>query len=222
MKTDVFKSLAWDKPYTVFKAWDKISKQRVEELDEIFPVEDYSNCFIRQLDNWYNRPPCKGDILVLQGKPDTCKTKCVLSWATSRGINWFKAPSSLREWYGYNNQDLVIWDDMDENRKDLASQRMAQLRDHQVVLLDVKCKQGIQVRVPKMIITVNEDLIYEKTPSKFQARTILCKIEESLLKDEVTSNNQPVKDMTYRKKGMVINGVTTQLLDSDGNQVEHW
>lgn len=79
-----------------------------------------------------------------------CKTKFVLSWAKERGYSVYKAPSSLREWFAFNDQNILLWDDCDENRCDLGGQRITHLFDDQIVSLDVKCAQGIMVRCPKI------------------------------------------------------------------------
>lgn len=187
MESEAFKTLGWDKPYQCITAFRELSKARTTELtEEIFPLSDYRYDMITFMDEWYKGKKLKGDVLIFQGIPDMCKTRFVLSWAHHRNHTIFKAPASMREWYDYKGQDIVVWDDMCEDRKDLGGQRITQLFDNQITSLDVKCTQGIHVKCPKIILTVNCGLVYDETPEKFIARSTLVNIRSSLLINPLT------------------------------------
>lgn len=147
MESDVYKELGQSLAYQLVTCFRELSRKKEVELEEeIYPLSDYDPRVVKWFDKWYKGDKRKGDTLLLQGIPDTAKTRFVFSWAKARGLSIYKCPASLREWYGYTGQDICLWDDMSEDRKDLGGQRMAQLLDGQITSLDVKCVQGIQVK----------------------------------------------------------------------------
>lgn len=207
MESEAFKTLGWNKPFQCITAFRELSKTKPIIIEEqTFPIEDYREDVIAKFDEWYNSPKTKGDVLIVQGPPDTGKTRFLFSWAKHRNIEVFKAPASMREWYTYDNQDLIIWDDISEDRKDLGGQRMAQLLDNQIVDLDIKCAQGIKVQCSKIIMTMNEEFIMENAPEKFQARCCLIKVHSHLTKKPIKENKFAWKrmDIYQEDTGIII------------------
>jgi hypothetical protein len=207
MKSEAFCALAWEKPYQCITAFREISKvQKIKLEEQFFPLSDYNDEMVKTMDHWYGDEKKKGDVLIFQGKPDVCKTRFIFSWAKERGYTVFKAPSSLREWYHFMNEDIILWDDMDEDRKDLGGQRLTQLFDGQITSLDVKCVQGIQVQCEKIIITMNEGFKYEYAPEKFKARTCLVSVTESLMKKPKEMLKYEYNSMIFKNKVVKLQG----------------
>jgi len=92
--------------------------------------------------------------------------------------------------------------DMSEDRKDLGGQRMAQLLDGQITSLDVKCVQGIQVKCPKIIMTMNTDFDFEDSPEKFRARVCRFRVNHHLTLKKIDTSKFEVRDVEYSKHGM--------------------
>jgi len=203
MESDVYKELGQSLAYQLVTCFRELSKKKKVKLEEeIYPLSDYSKSMVNFMDRWYDGPKKKGDTLLFQGDPDTGKTRFLFSWAAERGLSVYKCPSSLREWYGYEGQDICIWDDMSEDRKDLGGQRMSQLLDGQVVSLDVKCVQGIEVKCPKIIITMNNDFDFYDSPAKFKARVCLVKIQHHLSNEKINISKYPFKIVRYNEHGL--------------------
>lgn len=211
MKDDAVKEIMWDRPYQCISTFREIARVpeeiKEEKMDKTFPLDTYVEPMIEFFDQWFASDKRKGDCIIMQGKPDYGKSTFLYSWAKERGYSCFKAPASLRDWHGYDDQDIVIWDDMDEDRRDLRHQRITQLFDGQVTFLDLKYGKGVNVKCPKIIVTVNNGFDYYRSPAKFQARTTLCSINGSLLKNPVEIDKFPINSVTWStESGLVLDG----------------
>jgi len=96
----------------------------------------------------------------------------------------------------------MVMRDMSEDRKDLGGQRMAQLLDGQITSLDVKCVQGIQVKCPKIIMTMNTDFCFEESPEKFRARVCRFRVEHHLTLKKIDTSKFEHTDVKYTKHGV--------------------
>ena len=170
----VYKTLGDKFGYHLVRCFNRLS---VKPIKECLPLSDYNDLAIKQMDWWWKQPISKGDVLIIQGHTD--KTGFIFSWAKERNITIFKCPESMRGWYNWDRQKLCIWDgdDMSKNRRNLGEQRFSQLLDHQIISIE-----GKNIRINKMIIIVNMKFDYNTIDPKFQSRTCLVNVSESLLK----------------------------------------
>jgi len=94
MESDVYKELGQSLAYQLVTCFRELSRKKEVKLEEeVYPLSDYDPRVVKWFDKWYKGDKRKGDTLLLQGIPDTGKTRFVFSWAAERGYSVYKCPA---------------------------------------------------------------------------------------------------------------------------------
>lgn len=123
----------------------------------IYPIEEYTEDFKCYLDKWWSVDKDEMDILMIQGRCDSCKTTATFSWAYNSRISTYRAYDTYKDWSGYEGEDLVVLD-----HSDIGSTKITNL-------LKKIQKNGVK----KVIVIIgidfaHGDFIYEDAPKWFK------------------------------------------------------
>ena len=138
---------------------------------EIYPIGDYTDEFKNCLDKWWSKDTKEMDILMIQGRCDSCKTSATFSWTYDSCISTYRAYDTYKDWSGYNREDIVILD-----HSNIGAIKMTNLLEK------------IQMDGVKKVIVIigtdfkHGDFRYEDTPKWFKDRSYLFTTGYSLLK----------------------------------------